>query len=276
MNSLIILLCTGFFSFGIILLVFGVMGLADRVISVGDQFGSWTIIDEGPLKGRNKYYLCRCVCGKEKLVQSGALRNGRSRSCGCSRHVYIVPDGYVGKTLGFWTVLEEVEKDGEFFYRCRCVCGTERLVKYKDMPKLPGRSCGCIREQRKKEAAELARARLTASEIGKTFGSWTVLALDETPRSSRQRYYLCRCVCGTERSVRRSSLLSGDSLSCGCVSGGRERRSAMQSATERSEALKLCPISTPSVSSFSLPLQSPEKAAKTKPCLTEPQFMAMN
>ena len=71
------------------------------------------------------------------------------------RNIYINPDGYVGKKLGTWAVLEEVEKDGEILYHCRCVCGTERLVKYKDMAKLPGRSCGCIREQRKKEAVVL-------------------------------------------------------------------------------------------------------------------------
>ena len=195
--------------------------LTGASIQIGDQYGSWTVIDKGPLKGRMKYYLCRCACGKEKLVQGSTLRNGRSKSCGCVRNVHISPDGYVGKKLGAWTVLEEVEKEGEILYRCRCICGTERFVKYKDMAKLPGRSCGCIRERRKKEAAEQARARVSSSEIGKTFGLWTVLALDETPRPSRQRYYLCRCVCGTERSVRRSALISGKSLNCGCGRASR-------------------------------------------------------
>ena len=198
------------------------MGLAESVIHIGDQYGSWTVIGEGPVKGGNRYYRCRCVCGKEKMVQGGTLRNGRSKSCGCVRNIYINPDGYVGKKLGTWTVLDEVVRDGEVLYRCRCVCGTERLVKYKDMAKLPGRSCGCIRERRKKEAAEQARELVSASEIGKTFGLWTVLALDETPRPSRQRYYLCRCACGTERSVRRSALISGKSLNCGCGRASRK------------------------------------------------------
>ena len=52
--------------------------------------------------------------------------------------------------------------------------------------------------------------------IGDQYGSWTVLAIDETPRPSRQRYYLCRCVCGTERSVHRSALGSGISPNCDC------------------------------------------------------------
>ena len=52
--------------------------------------------------------------------------------------------------------------------------------------------------------------------VGDQYGSWTVLAVDETSRTSRQRYYLYRCVCGTERSVRRSALVSGQSQHCGC------------------------------------------------------------
>ena len=77
------------------------------MISVGDQYGSWTVIDEGPLKGRNQYYLCRCACGKEKLVQGGSLRNGRSKSCGCSRYPFVSRD-LSGLTLGTWTVLERL------------------------------------------------------------------------------------------------------------------------------------------------------------------------
>lgn len=102
------------------------MDLTESAISIGVQFGSWTVMDEGTLKGRNRYYLCRCACE------------------------------------------------------------TERLVKYEDMAKLPGRSYACIREQRKKAVAELARARIAVSEIGKSFGAWTALALDEIPRPSRQ------------------------------------------------------------------------------------------
>lgn len=49
------------------------MGLAAGTIEIGDQFGSWTVIDEGPLKGRNRYYLCRCACGPS--VPSAAVHS---------------------------------------------------------------------------------------------------------------------------------------------------------------------------------------------------------
>jgi len=48
-------------------------------------------------------------------------------------------------------------------------------------------------------------------ETGATFGKWTVLGLFE---GRRDVYYVCRCVCGTEKPVAKSSLLQGTSTRC--------------------------------------------------------------
>ena len=112
-------------------------------IQIGDQFGFWTVIGEGPTKGRNRYYLYRCVCGKEKLVQGGSLRNGRSTSCDCSRYPFVSRD-LSGLTLGTWTVLERlVDAWGTVSYRCRCVCGTERSVRRSALVSGQSQHCGC-------------------------------------------------------------------------------------------------------------------------------------
>ena len=47
---------------------------------------------------------------------------------------------------------------------------------------------------------------------GQIFGSWTVLR----PVAPGAPKWVCRCVCGTERWVFNFSLISGQSLSCGC------------------------------------------------------------
>lgn len=47
--------------------------------------------------------------------------------------------------------------------------------------------------------------------IGREFGYWTVLK-----KAEGSSMYLCRCRCGTERSVRSSNLTSEKSTSCGC------------------------------------------------------------
>ena len=51
---------------------------------------------------------------------------------------------------------------------------------------------------------------------GQTFGKWTVLRKDEERSSADTFYWLCKCECGTERSVAASNLRRGKSTSCGC------------------------------------------------------------
>lgn len=52
---------------------------------------------------------------------------------------------------------------------------------------------------------------------GEKFGRWAVIQKAEKgPKGETQ--YLCRCECGTEKVLRRCSLTSGNSKSCGCLS----------------------------------------------------------
>lgn len=60
------------------------MDKKDKVI--GQKFGLLTAIKfSREDKYGNKYYICQCSCKKKtiKEVQLGALRNGRTQSCGC-------------------------------------------------------------------------------------------------------------------------------------------------------------------------------------------------
>ena len=50
---------------------------------------------------------------------------------------------------------------------------------------------------------------------GQKFGRWTVVRFLDFHNSNY--YWLCKCECGKEKSVARSSLLSGKSKSCGCL-----------------------------------------------------------
>src|SRR6516162_7014385 len=50
---------------------------------------------------------------------------------------------------------------------------------------------------------------------GQHFGSWTVL--ERSPRAhSKETLWLCRCVCGTERTLQRRHLVGGNTRSCRC------------------------------------------------------------
>ena len=57
-------------------------------VSIGDQFGCWTVIDVLPGNkrgGRVGQYVCRCQCGTVKPVWKSHLVRGDSKSCGCAR-----------------------------------------------------------------------------------------------------------------------------------------------------------------------------------------------
>lgn len=56
-------------------------------LKAGAQFGAWTVKARGARGkcGDQVMWLCRCVCGKERFVRSGALRRKQSLSCGCTR-----------------------------------------------------------------------------------------------------------------------------------------------------------------------------------------------
>lgn len=52
----------------------------------GMKFNMWTVIE---LSGKNKsggyMWKCRCDCGNERVVEGRSVREGTSRSCGCTR-----------------------------------------------------------------------------------------------------------------------------------------------------------------------------------------------
>ncbi len=65
---------------------------------------------------------------------------------------------------------------------------------------------------------------------GLRFGRWTVLRPDDQATRDQQQLYrskgsratapafwVCRCACGQQKSVRSHGLLSGTSQSCGCL-----------------------------------------------------------
>lgn len=57
--------------------------------------------------------------------------------------------------------------------------------------------------------------------FGKKFNRWTVLSMSSGPK--REKYFLCRCDCGKEKTVSKYNVLAGLSKSCGCFSSDRAR-----------------------------------------------------
>lgn len=54
---------------------------------VGQTFGRLTVIKEVEKENNNRkrYWLCKCTCNKEIIVEQGNLKNHLTQSCGCLR-----------------------------------------------------------------------------------------------------------------------------------------------------------------------------------------------
>lgn len=52
----------------------------------GEIYSFWTVLKLNHIsddKKKRKYWLCKCICGKEKIVLGESLVSGGSKSCGC-------------------------------------------------------------------------------------------------------------------------------------------------------------------------------------------------
>ena len=55
-------------------------------INYTDQlFGMLRVTGPAPNKQGHRYWLCRCECGKERVIRENSLTNGMTSSCGCAR-----------------------------------------------------------------------------------------------------------------------------------------------------------------------------------------------
>jgi hypothetical protein len=51
---------------------------------IGNVYGRWIIISyDHSGKNNVSFYLCRCQCGKEAIIEYASLQKGKSKSCGC-------------------------------------------------------------------------------------------------------------------------------------------------------------------------------------------------
>lgn len=56
----------------------------NRLINLkGRRFGRLTVVERAPNRGDKSMWLCKCDCGKSKVVAGYNLKAGKSKSCGC-------------------------------------------------------------------------------------------------------------------------------------------------------------------------------------------------
>lgn len=120
----------------------------------------------------------------------------------------------IGDTYGLLTVISEAEtKDNIRFFNFRCKCGEPVTVTMGKLRNGHTQSCGC---HHRKISSETNLRDIK----GETFGKLTVLERSE--EKTKKPKWICKCECGTIKSIFSQSLLQGITVSCGCYGGSTE------------------------------------------------------
>lgn len=108
--------------------------------------------------------------------------------------------------VGLLTKVGEKRINGRSYILCVCACGTEHKVYCSHWKNEKIKSCGCSKFK---------------NLVGCTFGRLTVISETERRRenSTKEKYWLCRCICGTEKEIATTDLnhRSRGTKSCGCI-----------------------------------------------------------
>ena len=116
----------------------------------GEYYGYWRIIGVSPKEigdGHHKYYRCQCVCSSILHVREDDLKNGKSKSCGCSKSVYL--KSFIGHRFNRWTVLSIGPiVNTHRLAKCKCECGYVADLRLSSVKNGNTKSCGCLRNER--------------------------------------------------------------------------------------------------------------------------------
>lgn len=165
-------------------------------MEIGDRFGYLTVVS---IKGKS--ITCRCDCGNEVTVFASTLLHGIRKSCGCLGRGPKTDPLTPGTRFGKLTVISS--NGGKNL--CRCDCGNEKIVAKHLLLNGSVKSCGCLPRGQKP----------FPMLPGTRFGKFTVLSPEDGFN------ILCRCDCGTVKTVRRAYLINNKVKSCGCLPKGR-------------------------------------------------------
>ena len=59
-------------------------GAKPKNMVVGQVFGNWTVIGAGPNRSHHTTWLCKCLCGTERIrIASNMTGRAKNRGCGC-------------------------------------------------------------------------------------------------------------------------------------------------------------------------------------------------
>lgn len=115
---------------------------------IDKKFGKWTVLSFAKKTDKTVFFTCRCECGTEREISSYKLKNGASKSCGCSRQKDVT-----NKKFGKLTFVEKIgkTKNNLVIWKCQCECGNIIERTYASIVSKNICSCGCLAKENARE-----------------------------------------------------------------------------------------------------------------------------
>lgn len=117
----------------------------------GEKFGKLTVIKRVPSNNGRTYWLCRCECGNNKVIESYHLQHHEYISCGCIKKPNPKKINMVNKVFGSLTVIREAPnpyKRKHTSWECICECGNKIIAEGTLLRRGYYSSCGCKKAER--------------------------------------------------------------------------------------------------------------------------------
>ena len=112
----------------------------------GKKFNRLKVVKRVDDARKGTFWLCKCDCGNDKIVESRYLRMGLIKSCGCitkENNFNRCTIDLTGRTFGRLTVIQYDHSKNGAYWLCRCECGKTKVIKGNSLTKGVTTSCGC-------------------------------------------------------------------------------------------------------------------------------------
>ncbi len=165
-------------------------------------------------------WMCECICGKQKAISGGDLRNAKTKGCGsyCS---YEPRKRIEGKKYGKLQVIRlavgerSVGVDSRPLWEVQCACGNTFKTTLHALN--PGKGRNGL-----KQCAECNRYEVENRLVGKIYYYLTVISFSRVDQWGGT-IWKCSCRCGDVVFASTSSLERSSTKSCGCYTKERLR-----------------------------------------------------
>jgi len=133
-------------------------------VKVGERYNYLTVIKKPAaviVNGKISHYKVgvKCVCGKEYDINLSVL--GKNKSCGCKNKRALRKKGEIFGGLKFL----ETDKKRKGYAKFEClVCGKVVSRNYYDTRSREDKSCGCVKEMRRRGAKKPALVNMVTLE----------------------------------------------------------------------------------------------------------------